>query len=171
MNTNTKQPYVKHSHDHDFQFFGAPTTLLASGEQTGGRFALMEHVVMPPGMASPYHVHRNEDEAFYVIEGHVRFVCDGRWIDAVPGTWVYGPREIPHGFKVVGEQPARMLLLDTPAGFEQFALELSAPLDAEPGPPDMEKLMDAAARYKVEIYGPLPDEPGGAGPEETNGGR
>jgi uncharacterized protein (TIGR02246 family) len=153
------QPYLKTRQDVDFQFFGSPTVLHATGEATNGLFCLMEHVTMPSGLASPYHTHHNEDEAFYVLDGHVRFVCDGTWLDAGPGTWVYGPREIPHGFKVVGSQPARMLLMCAPAGFEKFALELCAPVDAVPAPPDMAKLMAAAAAFNVDILGPLPEEP------------
>ena len=158
MITQDLQPYLKTRQDVDFQFFGSPTVLHATGETTGGRFCLMEHVTMPPGLASPYHTHHNEDEGFYVLAGHVRFVCDGKWLDAGPGTWVYGPREIPHGFKVVGSQPASMLLMCAPAGFEKFALELSAPVDAVPAPPDMTTLMAAAARFNVDILGPLPEE-------------
>src|SRR6185436_8466511 len=114
---------------------------------------------MPPGMASPYHTHHNEDEAFYVLDGQIRFVCDGKWSSAGPGTWVYGPREIPHGFTVIGSRPARMLLMGAPAGFDKFVLELCAPVDAVPAPPDMATLMAAAARFNVDIHGPLPQDP------------
>ena len=161
MITQTRQFYSRTSQDIDFQFFGSPTVLHATGDATDGRFCLFEHVTMPPGLASPYHRHHNEDEAFYIVEGNLRFVCDGEWLDAGPGTWVYGPREIPHGFKVVGDRPARMLLMCTPAGFEKFVLELCSPVDAEPGPPDMAKLADAAARFNLDLLGPLPDDPMG----------
>jgi quercetin dioxygenase-like cupin family protein len=154
----TLRPYSKTRQDVDFQFFGSPTVLHATGETTGGQFCLMEHVTMPLGMASPYHVHRNEDEAFYVLDGHVKFICGDTWLNAGPGTWVYGPRNIPHGFKVVGSEPARMLLMCAPAGLEKFVLELCAPVDAVPAPPDMAKLMEAASRFKVDILGPLPEE-------------
>ena len=160
MIAQNRRFYSKTRQDVDFQFFGSPTVLFATGEQTDGRFCLMESVTMPPGMASPYHRHHNEDEAFYVLDGHVRFVCDGQWLDAGPGTWVYGPREIPHGFKVVGSQPARMLLMCAPAGFEKFVLELCAPVDSVPAPPDMAALMAAAAKYNLDILGPLPEDPG-----------
>jgi mannose-6-phosphate isomerase-like protein (cupin superfamily) len=158
--TQTRRPYLKTSQDADFQFLGLPTVLHASGEQTDGRFFLLEHPSLPPGFASPYHRHHNEDEAFYVLEGQVRFVCDGEWMDAGPGTWVYGPREIPHGFKVVGTEPARMLLMCVPAGFEKFVLELCSPLEAAPAAPDMARLADAAARFNVDLLGPLPEDPG-----------
>jgi ketosteroid isomerase-like protein/mannose-6-phosphate isomerase-like protein (cupin superfamily) len=162
MIAQERQPYLKTRHDLDFQFFGSPTVVHASGEATDGRFFLMEATKMPPGLASPYHVHHNEDEAFYILDGHVRFVCGGEWLDAGPGTWVYGPREIPHGFKVVGAAPARMLLMCAPAGFEKFVLELCAPLDAPPAPPDLAKLMAVAARFNIDVLGPLPDDPGDA---------
>jgi len=60
---------------------------------------------------------------------------------------------------VVGQQPARILLLSAPTGFEQFVLELCAPADAVPAPPDMAAVMAAAANYKIDILGPLPKEP------------
>ena len=112
---------------------------------------------MPPGFATPYHMHHLEDEAFYVLEGELAFICDDKWLHAGPGTYVFGPREIPHGFKVVGNAPARMLLLCAPAGFERFVLEMSEPDAAPPAPPDMAKLMTLAAKYEIDILGPLPD--------------
>ena len=114
---------------------------------------------MPPGFGSPYHVHHREDESFYVIDGEVAFVVDGQWHHAGPGTFVHGPREIPHGFAVIGTRPARMLLLATPGGFEQFVLALGTPVEAAPAPPDMAALMEEAARREIDILGPLPDMP------------
>jgi uncharacterized protein (TIGR02246 family) len=154
-----RQPYVNTRQDDPFQFFGAPTVMRSTGETTDGHFFMLEHLTMPPGLASPYHVHHNEDEAFYVLEGTVAFLCDKTWRVAGPGTWVYGPREIPHGFRVIGTSPARMLLQCAPAGFERFVRELSLPLDAVPAPPDMALLIATAAKYGVDILGPLPDMP------------
>ena len=109
---------------------------------------------MPPGLASPYYVHHNEDEAFYVLEGQMAFVCDGTWTTAGPGTFVFGPRNIPHGFKVLGDAPARMLLFCAPGGFVEFVVEMSEPA---PAPPDMAKLVALASTHRVEILGPLPE--------------
>jgi uncharacterized protein (TIGR02246 family) len=162
-----RQPYVNTRQDNPFQFFGAPTVMRSTGETTDGHFFLLEHLTMPPGLASPYHVHHNEDEAFYVLEGTVAFLCGETWRVAGPGTWVYGPREIPHGFRVIGTSPARMLLQCAPAGFERFVRELSMPVDAVPAPPDMALLVATAAKYGVDILGPLPDMPAQADAANT----
>jgi quercetin dioxygenase-like cupin family protein len=131
----------------------------ATGEQTGGAFGLIDNF-MPPG-DSPFHVHHNEDEAFYVYEGQMTFYVGEERIKAQPGTWVYGPREVPHGFCIEGSSPARMLLLNTPAGFERFPVEVGKPAKELALPPaeepDMQRLMSVAAKYAIDILGPLPE--------------
>ena len=154
------QPILNTREDAPFRFLGLPTTVRATRESTNGGFGLVESW-MPAGFASPYHVHRREDEAFYVLEGSMAFVCGGKWMTAGPGTYVFGPRNIAHGFKVVGDAPARMLLLCSPGGFEQFVLDLGEPEPAPgqaPAPPDMAKVVATAAAYDIEILGPLPEE-------------
>jgi quercetin dioxygenase-like cupin family protein len=155
MITQGLQPHANTAGEPPIYFLGLPTILRATGQTTNGAFGLVEQL-MPPGFASPYHTHRLEDEAFYVLEGEMAFVCGGTWTIARPGTYVFGPRNIPHGFKVLGDVPARMLLLCAPGGFDQFVVEMSEPA---PAPPDMAKLMALAAKYKVDIHGPLPEDP------------
>ena len=154
MITLGPQPYVNTTDEPPTYFLGLPTILRATGQTTNGAFGLVENL-MPPGFASPYHTHHLEDEAFYVLEGDMAFVCDGDWTIAGPGTYVFGPRNIPHGFKVLGDAPARMLLLCAPGGFDQFVVEMSEPT---PAPPDMARLMAVAAKYRVDILGPLPEQ-------------
>ena len=154
MITRALQPFANSSNEPPLYFLGLPTIVRATGERTNGAFGLVEQV-MPPGFASPYHTHRLEDEAFYVLEGELAFVCGGQWTTAGPGAFVFGPRDIPHGLKVVGSANARMLLLCTPGGFDEFVVEMSEPA---PAPPDMAKLMALAAKYSVEIHGPLPEQ-------------
>jgi quercetin dioxygenase-like cupin family protein len=156
-------PQVNTREDPPIWFLGLPTIMRATGETTNGAFGLIEHLTMPPGFASPYHLHHLEDEAFYVLEGHVSFVCDGKWFRADAGAYVFGPREIPHGFRIQGTTPARMLLLCSPSGFEKFVLEMSEPapdLTLPPPAPDMAKLMALAGKYRIDILGPLPEETG-----------
>jgi quercetin dioxygenase-like cupin family protein len=163
MNT-TLQPYVNTRQDQAFRFLGVPTMIRSATETTNGAYGLIESWSMPPGFGSPYHVHHQEDEAFYVVEGEMAFVCDGKWIKGGPGTYVFGPREIPHGFKVIGTGPARMLLLCSPGGFERFVLEQAQDLASPPAPPDMAKMVALAAKYKIDILGDLPAEDGGLKP-------
>src|ERR1700756_3109707 len=124
---------VSHRGDAAFRFFGMPTQVRATAETTNGAFGLLEHWEMPPGFSSPYHVHSREDEQFYVLEGEMAFVCDGKWRRGVPGTYVFGPRGLAHGLKVIEDGPARMLLQCTPGGFEQFVVELGQPLEEPVG--------------------------------------
>ena len=107
MIAQDRQPYVNTRQDNQFQFFGSPTVMRSTGDTTDGHFCLLESLSMPPGLASPYHVHHREDEAFYILEGTVAFLCGDTWQVAGPGTYVYGPRDIPHGFRVIGTSPAR----------------------------------------------------------------
>jgi len=156
MITQNLKPHVSRADALPTYFLGLPTVVRATKETTGGAFGIIEHLSMPPGFASPYHTHKQEDEAFYVLEGRLAFVCGGEWTTAGPGTYVFGPRGIAHGFTVVGDVPARMLLLCSPGGFEQFVVDLS---EAAAAPPDMAKLMAGAAKYHIDVHGPLPARP------------
>jgi mannose-6-phosphate isomerase-like protein (cupin superfamily) len=139
-------------------FFGGLTTIKADGADTGGRVMVTEQVA-PRGGGSPLHVHHNEDEWFYVLEGELTIWVAGRTVVAGAGTFVYGPRDVPHTF-VVSSERARFLLVTEPAGFEGFirALAVSAPaLEIPPAPasaPDMAPVLEAAAHYGLEILGP-----------------
>jgi mannose-6-phosphate isomerase-like protein (cupin superfamily) len=155
-----QQPYLNTREDGGYRFMGVPTLTRATRETTNGAFGLIEHWEMPVGFASPYHTHRREDECFYILEGKVAFVCGGEWLQAAgPGAFVYGPRNIAHGFRAIGERPVRMLVMCTPAGFERFILDQATPITEPPSPPDMERLMTLAARHEIEIHGPLPEVP------------
>ena len=100
-------------------------TILASGEDTGGAYALI-HTEVPPGGGPPPHVHRREDEAFYVLEGELAFHADGRDIRARAVAWVMLARGSLHTFKNAGPLTARMLIVVTPSGLERFLASVLA---------------------------------------------
>jgi mannose-6-phosphate isomerase-like protein (cupin superfamily) len=77
--------------------FGSLAIIKASAETTNGRVAIIESLA-PQGAGSPLHVHHRVDEWFYVIEGKLTFWVGGRIIEAPAGSFVYGPRDIPHTF-------------------------------------------------------------------------
>jgi quercetin dioxygenase-like cupin family protein len=132
---------------------------LATGEDTGGRYALWEAVV-PPGGGPPPHVHSREEEGFYVLEGEVTFTFNGERLLATAGTFANMPVGTPHSFKNESARPARMLISVAPAGLEQMFFEFGVPL-AEgattalpPTNEEIEKLRATAPRYGIEIMPP-----------------
>jgi quercetin dioxygenase-like cupin family protein len=138
--------------------FGALATLKASSETTDGRAFVVE-LLAPRGAGSPLHVHHREDEWFYVLDGELTFWVDGQVVAAPGGSFVYGPRDLPHTFVVASEQ-ARFLLVTEPADFAGFfraASEPAARLEIPPvptEPPDVAGLTALAANYGIEILGP-----------------
>ena len=139
-------------------FLGILATIKASAQSTAGRVAVIEHLA-PRGSGSPLHVHHREDEWFYVVDGELTFWVGGQVITAPAGSFVYGPRDIPHTF-IVSSDTARFLLVAEPAGFENFMRALSEPaaqLVIPPPatePPDVEAMTRLAAEYGIEILGP-----------------
>lgn len=94
-----------------------------------------------------------------MTEGELTFWVGGQVISAPAGTFIYGPRDVPHTFEVTSEQ-ARFLLVTEPAGFEHFMRTLAEParsLTIPPPasePPDVQRLSAVAAEYGIEILGP-----------------
>ena len=107
-------------------FFGSLVTVKAASEETDGRYALTEFV-NPPAFASPLHVHHDEHEAFYVLEGEFTFNILGDEPAAAPkGTLVVVPRGTRHAF--TGRAGSRVLVVAIPGGLAGFFEELGAGL-------------------------------------------
>ena len=127
----------------ELNFLGATARILASGEALG-----LVHMDMPAGEMPPLHVHRNEDEGFYVLGGEITLYLPGRSITLCAGDFVLAPRGVPHTYEP-GADGARVLVSSTPAGFERFVAEVAA-LDAV----DPATLTTVAATHGIEILGP-----------------
>src|SRR2546427_9712246 len=106
-------------------FNGGLGVLRATGDQTEGRYAVME-LLAPKGFASPLHIHRREDEFFVVLSGEVRVRHGEDVIEAVAGSLVYGPRDIAHAFHVDSPE-ARLLLVVGPAAVGGFVRDSGKP--------------------------------------------
>ncbi len=104
---------------------GGPLTFKVRGEHTGGRLTAFENLVAP-GQGPPLHVHAGEDEVLYVLAGEMRFRLGTEVVEAPAGAFVFVPRGTPHCFRNVGDDPARLLILFTPAGMETFFDRFSA---------------------------------------------
>lgn len=147
-----------HGEGTPYWFLDALSIVRVSGQQSGGALALIEDR-LPAGRSSPYHVHHREDETFYVLEGELTFFHGDRRIKGTPGTTVFLPRLVPHGFRA--DTAARVLIVCTPAGFDDFVAEAGVPAPKleipAPQPPDFELLTRCAAKHQIDILGPLPD--------------
>src|SRR5215210_7939418 len=108
-------------------WFGWLATVKATAEQTGGRYTLVEILVPEfPMEEGLLHVHHFEDEGFYILEGEMTFYVGDETIKARPGTFLFGPKDVPHAFSV-DSGPARLLFLLSSAGMEGLIREMGEP--------------------------------------------
>ena len=126
----------------------ADVIVKATTQQTGGTFNLFE-MICPAGFATTLDIHYAEDVAIFVLEGSLTFFWGREKKEAVAGSFFYQPRGVPHGFRVNGNTPAKILCMTLPGGMDQFIGECgeAATCDAP----------IIAAQYKIEILGPLPE--------------
>jgi quercetin dioxygenase-like cupin family protein len=135
-------------------------TFLVTGAESGGAYFAMEAVVQPGG-GPPPHIHRNEDETFYVVGGECSIRLDDEIVTAGAGDFVNIPRGRVHSFRNDGATPMRMILTFTPSGIEKFFEEtLERALDPTQPPPDnvdevAARYVEAAPRYGIEF---LPED-------------
>jgi quercetin dioxygenase-like cupin family protein len=114
---------------------------------TGEGFALVEHPIAPRTLAAPMHVHEHEDEYSYVLEGEVGVQVGDEVRYAGPGDLVCKPRGVWHAFWNRSDQPARLLELISPTGFERYFAEIAELLPPRRPEPDFEGVRALQARY------------------------
>jgi quercetin dioxygenase-like cupin family protein len=122
---------------------------MIDGNATDGRFSLVEHPLPPRALGAPVHAHRNEDEYSYVLEGRVGVQLGDEVIEAGPGELVFKPRGVPHAFWNAGDEPARLLEVISPAGFENYFRELAPLINATER--DESALEEVVAKYELEM--------------------
>ena len=129
---------------------------LATGEDTNGKYALIEALVGPGG-GPPPHVHSREEEGFYILEGEITFTINGERVVATAGMFANMPVGTPHSFKNESNKPAKMLVSVAPAGLEKMFMEIGVPL-AEgattalpPTREDIDMLLAIAPKYGIVI--------------------
>jgi mannose-6-phosphate isomerase-like protein (cupin superfamily) len=143
-----------------FNILNSLAIVKAAGEETNGSFGLVEQRSMS-GHATPLHVHRSDDELFYVLEGQLTYHVDDEEFVADPDTTVFAPRGVPHAFRV-DEDGSRWLDFRT-GGKEQFFADVGSPVDgyevppADPPTDEMQARLDEhTSAYDMEILGPSP---------------
>jgi quercetin dioxygenase-like cupin family protein len=132
--TQATEPLVVRNDEGEARWwFAALAVIRATAADTGGQMTIVE-VTEPPGAEAPLHVHRREDEAFYILEGSATIQVGDEKFDAGPGDYAFGPRDIPHRY-TVGDEGCRMLFICTPGGFEKLVMEMSEPAGSRTLPP------------------------------------
>lgn len=141
-------------------FLGGLMVVKADNELSDGKLCLLDETA-PPNFAPPRHVHHDEDEIFYVLDGTVSVFVDGRSYTAEQGAFVFLPKGVEHSY-LTGPAGARKLIITAPGSFVDFMRSFSEPatahtLPAPSGPPTEEQqreLAELAARFGIDITGP-----------------
>jgi mannose-6-phosphate isomerase-like protein (cupin superfamily) len=131
-----------------------PWQVLAGGDRTAGTVMFGE-ARLPAKTSGPgLHVHTREDEAAFVISGVMTFVVGDRRFEATPGQLVWLPREVPHTFANLSDEPASLFGTTTPAGLEGMFAEQAAYFSGLDGAPDPGRIREIGDRYGVRALGP-----------------
>lgn len=131
-------------------------TVKAGGPETDGLMTIIEFTG-PAGFGPPPHIHRVEDEMFYVLEGEVMFWCDGQTKTYGPGGFAYLPKGLPHRFEISADGPGRVLQMTSPAQFEDFIRAYGEPAGEvrlpDPSEPDVPRLIEVCKQFHIDILG------------------
>lgn len=122
---------------------GISIAILMSAADSGGAFGMIETIV-PAGMGPPAHTHSREDETFYVLSGVAEFCVGDTQTVCGSGSCVYGPQSVTHGYRNVGEEELKVLIVYTPGGVEESFQEWSEASDAT-------EVKEIIARYGVTL--------------------
>ncbi len=115
---------------------------------TGGSYFVVEHPLMPFALGAPRHSHRNEEETSYVVEGSIMAEIGGRVVTVPAGSLIHKPKGVPHAFWNPNPEPALVLEMIAPGGFEPYFAELARAFQTG-GPPDLALMMAVAEKYEL----------------------
>ena len=133
---------------------GDTVTIRATAADTGGAYTMIESTASP-GNGPPLHLHRDEDETLYVLEGDIEITNGDQVLKGKPGAVAFVPKGVAHRFRGTGERIGRILIVYTPGGIEGFFREAGRPATGEgPAPPfdsdELARSIVAGRRYGLE---------------------
>ena len=126
---------------------GQPMAFLVTGEDT--KHTSMFDWTVPAGFSTGLHVHRVQEETFYVLEGECEWQVGDQLVRATPGTYLFIPPGVPHNIGNASDKPARMIMTVSPPGHEHYFEEL-AQVAARGGPPDAKAIAELRSRYDTD---------------------
>jgi quercetin dioxygenase-like cupin family protein len=138
---------------------GDTYTVTVRGEDTAGRFTVID-MHIPPGGGPPPHRHDFE-ESFILLEGEMEATFRGQKVTVKAGETAHIPANAPHQFKNVSSQPVRLICICSPAGQERFFMEIGVPVESRTAPPPkldeeqqaafLKKVVELAPKYRTEL--------------------
>jgi quercetin dioxygenase-like cupin family protein len=131
------------------QLGGMGVRFMIDSATSGGGFSLVEHPMPPRALGAPLHRHTHEDEYSYVLEGKLGALLGDEVVYGEPGDLIFKPRAQWHTFWNAGDEPARILEIISPGGFEKYFEEMADLISA--GPPDLDRAAEIAGRYDLEF--------------------
>ena len=131
-----------------FNVMGSLMSYKVTAEDTGGAYSLAVEITPPHG-GLPLHLHHQEDEAMYILEGEYEIQCGDQVFRATADTFVFLPRDIPNRYQNLGDTPGKFIHITSPGGFEKLVEQTS--LLCASGPPDMQRVKETAKQYGVEF--------------------
>ncbi len=134
-------------------------TLVVEHPMASSDLPVILETTLPVGSAPPRHLHNDADDSWYLLAGEIVVRAGDQMSLARPGRWVSLPRGVPHSFRVVGHEPARILGVHADPGFVGFVRDLGEPAAAlelpPPGDgPSLEDLSRSMAEHDVIVVGP-----------------
>ena len=142
-----------------YWLLGSLAIVHVSGERTDDRFCLVEFL-SPPDDVLPLHVHRYDSQTTYVLEGETTVYLPGESHVLGPGECIHQPAGVPQTERVTSAEPARVLDINSPAGFDRFVAAAGEPAGGRTLPPppseapDFERIAALAAEHGLDILGP-----------------
>lgn len=126
---------------------GKPLVFLVTGTDT--KHTSMFEWTLPAGFSTGRHVHRTQEETFYVLEGECQWLIGEQQVKAKAGTYVFIPPGVPHNIANASDKPAKMIMTVSPPGHEHYFEEL-VKLVAAGSPPDAKAIGALRSRYDTE---------------------
>ena len=148
---------IRQAHDNTgVKLAGQPMAFLVTGKDT--KHTSMFDWTIPARFSTGRHVHRVQEETFYVIEGECEWQVGEETVRAVPGTFVFIPPGVQHNIANVTDKPARVIMTVSPPGHEHYFEEL-AKLASVGTPPDPKAIGDLRRRYDTDQLTALKTSP------------
>lgn len=132
---------------------GEAVVVRASGDESAGHYDLLEFTIEPGPGVTPLHVHHDNDEAVYVLDGELTVRLGDDLVTLGPGAYAMAPRGVPHTYRSTGDRPARVLFTYMPGNHWRM-LEAAAEHGPVEDESDIERLLPVLEEYGVEVVGP-----------------